>query len=71
MSAVRSQQNQDNEIWNEKRKIESVDLIKPFERGIKKMLADIVSNALGGRESSESDQRIGQTTQIGGLSVAM
>jgi hypothetical protein len=64
MSTIRSQHDQNDEIWNKKRKIESVDLVKPLECGIEKMLADIVPNAPGGRESSESDQRIGSDAQF-------
>jgi hypothetical protein len=64
MSAIRSQQNQDNEIWNQQSKIESIGLIKPFESGIKEMLTNVVPNAPGGRESSESDRRIGDDVQL-------
>lgn len=64
MSAIRSQQNQDYEIRNQKGKIESIDLIKPFERGIEKVLPNVVPNALGGRESSESDRRIWDDVQL-------
>jgi hypothetical protein len=71
VSAVRGEQDQDYEIRDKKSEIESVDLVKPFESGIEKMLTNVLPNAPRRRESCESDQRIGQTTQVGGLSVAI
>ena len=56
MSAIRSQKRQYDEVGDQKGEVESIDLIKAFERGIQKMLADVWPNAA----RRENDSKLGR-----------
>jgi len=48
--AVRCQDDQDDEIGNQQRQIKRIDLVKPLESLVQKMLAKVGHQALGGKE---------------------
>ena len=49
--AVRSQQNENDEVGNQQRQVEAVGLVKSLESGVEKVLADVLPNAVLGRET--------------------
>lgn len=54
--AVRSQQDQDDEIRNQQGEIKAVDLVEALESLVEKMLADVLPNAAIGQTNCQTRQ---------------
>src|SRR6267378_2377799 len=68
--AVRCQDDQDDEIGNQQRQIKSIDLVKPLESLVQKMLAKVGHQALGGKDQDQG-RRGGSERQIHELGRTM
>jgi hypothetical protein len=56
VQAVRSQQDQYDEVRNEQRDVEPVGVVEALESAVEKMLADVRANALGGNDGGKRPQ---------------
>ena len=57
MHPVTSQQNQNNEIRNEQRQIEAIDVVKALKGLIEEVLAEILPDALGSSQPRQRQNR--------------